>query len=381
MEPRPTTSITTHFAALTDPRVLRTRRHDLLDILTIARCAVICGADSWVEVERFGHAKASWFASFLALPNGIPCHDTFGRVFARLDPVELEQCFLAWVRSVTGELAAQVVAIDGKTLRRSHDRAHGKPAVHLVSAWATASRLVLGQVAVAAKSNEITAIPALLRLLDLHDCTVTIDAMGCQTAIARQIRAQGADYVLALKQNQPTLAAEVADCFALARGSGGADLAPAQYAVAQTVGKEHGRLELRRACTITDPEILAYRNPQGVWADLRSIGLIEAERRIDGKVTLETRYFLSSLSGEVQAFASAVRAHWGVENGLHWILDVAFREDESRVRVGHGAENLAILRHVALNLLRQEHTAKCGVKAKRLLCGWDESYLLKVLAA
>ncbi len=381
MEPQPTTSIISHFSRLPDPRIERSKRHGLLDILTLALCAVICGADSWVEVERFGHAKAAWLRSFLALPNGIPCHDTFGRIFARLDPVECERCFRSWVQAVAGEAVAQVVAIDGKTLRRSHDRRAGTGALHLVSAWATASRLVLGQVAVTGKSNEITAIPVLLRLLDLKDCTVTIDAMGCQTAIARQIRERGADYVLALKDNQPTLAAAVTDSFSLARNSGFAELAPADHAYLQTIDKDHGRLEIRRYWTISDPAILAYLNPEGAWTDLRSIGMVEAERRIGSTVTRESRYYLTSLGSAVQTFASAVRDHWGVENGLHWILDLAFREDESRVRVGHGSQNLAVLRHVALNLLRQEHTAKVGVKAKRLMAGWDESYLLKVLTA
>ena len=380
MEPCPTTTITTQFATLPDPRVERTTRHALLDLLTIAPCAVICGAASWVEVERFGYAKEAWLRSRRALPNGIPCHDPFGRVFARLDPVELEHCFLAWVRSVAGEVVGHVVAVDGKTLRRAHDRAHGKPAVHLVSAWASASRLVLGQVAVEAKSNELTAIPALLQLLDRSDCTVTIDALDCQTAIARQIREQGADYVLALKDNQPTLAAEVADTFALARANGFADLEPAHHAYVRTIDKEHGRLEVRRYWTISDPAILAYLNPAGVWTDLRSIGLVEAERRLGDSVTVASRYYLASLDGAVQPFATAVRDHWGIENGLHWVLDLAFREDESRVRVGHSAHNLGVLRHVALNLLRQERTVKVGLKAKRLMAGWDEAYLLKVLA-
>jgi predicted transposase YbfD/YdcC len=342
---------------------------------------VICGADSWVEVERFGHAKEDWLRTFLGLPNGIPCHDTFGRVFARLDPQAFERCFLNWVRSLAGEAAAQVVAIDGKTLRRSHDHSAGTAALHMVSAWATASRLVLGQVAVAAKSNEITAIPALLRVLDLQGATVTIDAMGCQTAIARAIREREADYVLALKDNHPTLAAAVADTFSLARANDFADLAPTQHAYVQTIDKGHGRVEVRRYWTISDPALLTYLDPQGAWAGLRSIGLVEAERRIGSTVTVESRYYLCSLGGEVRAFASAARGHWGVENGLHWILDIAFREDESRVRVGHGAHNLGVLRHIALNLLRQERTAKCGVKAKRLMAGWDESYLLKVLGA
>jgi predicted transposase YbfD/YdcC len=381
MEPVPTRSIATHFATLPDPRVARTKRHELLDILTIALCAVICGADSWVEVERFGHAKEAWLRTFLALPNGIPCHDTFGRVFAQLDPVAFERCFLAWVQDGVGERTAQVVAIDGKTLRRSHDRTADQAALHMVSAWATARHLVLGQVAVDTKSNEITAIPALLQVVDVQGCTVTIDAMGCQTAIARQIRTQGAAYVLALKDNQPTLAAEVADTFALARANDFADLAPAHHAALRTVDKDHGRLEVRRYWTISDPAILAYLNVDGAWTDLRSIGLVEAERWIGDTVTVASRYYVTSLDGAAQPFATAVRDHWGVENGLHWILDIAFREDESRVRVGHGAHNLGVLRHVALNLLRQERTVQVGVKAKRLMAGWDEAYLLKVLAA
>lgn len=373
MDTPPTTSIATHFATLPDPRIDRTKRHALLDLLTIALCAVICGADSWVEVEQFGQAKEAWLRTFLALPHGIPCHDTFGRVFARLDPDAFARCFLAWVRGVAGEAVAAGVAIDGKTLRRSHDGAT-QPALHLVSAWATTTRLVLGQVAVAEKSNEITAIPALLRVLDLQGCTVTIDAMGCQTAIAQTIRARGADYVLALKDNHPTLAAAVADSFALARA---ASPAPAF----QTIDTDHGRLEIRRYWTISDPDILAYLDPTGAWTDLRSIGLVEAERRIGDTVTRQMRVYVSSLRGEVQAFAQAACGHRGIENGLQWILDLAFREDESRVRVGHGAHNLAVLRHMALNLLRQEATATCGVKARRLLAGWDNAYLLKVLAA
>lgn len=371
------------FADLPDPRVERSKRHALLDIVTIALCAVICGADSWVEIAQFGQAKEAWLRSFLALPNGIPCHDTFGRVFARLDPEAFERCFLAWIQAVVGAPGAQVVAVDGKTLRRSHDRGKGKAAVHLVSAWATANHLVLGQVATAAKSNEITAIPLLLAALDLHGCTVTIDAMGCQTAIAKQIIDQGGDYVLALKDNQATLAAAVTDTFALARQTAFADLAVADHAELRTVDKGHGRLELRRYLTISDPATLAYLDPAGAWAGLQSIGMVEAERRVGEKVSVEARYYLSSHGGAATAsgFAGAVRGHWGIENQLHWVLDIAFREDESRARIGHSAHNLAVLRHIALNLLRQEHTACCGVKAKRLLAAWDESYLRKVLVA
>lgn len=371
-----------YLAQLPDPRIDRTKRHLLLDIVTIALGAVIGGADNWVEIARFGRIKEAWFRTFLALPSGIPCHDTFGRVFAKLDPDAFERCFLAWVQAVVGAPGAQVVAVDGKTLRRSYDRSTGKAALHLVSAWATANHLVLGQVATEAKSNEITAIPVLLRTLDLTDSTVTIDAMGCQTAIAKQIIDQGGDYVLALKDNHATLCEEAEETFALARKTGFTDLAAADHAFWRTVDAGHGRVEIRQSWTISDPAILAYLNPRGAWAGLRSIGMVESERRVGEKVSVEARYYLSSHAGAAtaEAFAGAVRSHWGIENQLHWVLDIAFREDESRARVGHSAQNLGVLRHIAPGLLRQEHTARVGVKAKRLMAGWDESYLLKVLA-
>ena len=366
-----------HFGALSDPRIERTKRHELLDIITIAVCAVICGADSWVEVALFGRAKLAWLRTFLVLPNGIPSHDTFGRVFARLDPHQFEQCFLGWVQTLATHTDGEVVAIDGKTLRRSHDRTAGKAALNLVSAWAESNRLVLGQRAVAAGTNEIPTIPALLATLALDGCIVTIDAVGCQTAITQAIIDQGADYVIALKANQGSLYEAVETYFSEAQAHGFRQL---PHGYDRTVDAGHGRVEVRQYWTVTEPALLTYLNPGGAWARLASVGMVERERRIGMEVSRETKYYISSLDGQATTFARAVRSHWGIENELHWVLDIAFREDESRVRIGHAAENFAVLRHIALNLLRREATAHCGIKAKRLKAAWDEAYLCRVLA-
>ena len=367
------TSIVAHFRRIPDPRVRRTRRHALVDILVITLCAVICGADDWVSIAHFGRAKRKWFRSFLSLRHGIPSHDTFGRVFAALDPEAFKAAFLAWVETVADLLPGEAIAVDGKTLRRTFDTASTKAAIHMVSAWATRQGLCLGQMQTDAKSNEITAIPKLLEVLALAGRVVTIDAMGCQAAIARTIHAKGGDYVLSLKGNQTRLHEDIVTCFADAQARDFRDLA---HTTAETVDGDHGRIEVRRAWATDD---LSWVSDRRRWIGLRTVLRVDSERTVGTHTTRESRFFISSLPPDAAHLARIVRGHWAIENGLHWVLDVALRQDHTRIRTGHAPENLAILQHLALNLLKQEHTAKLGIKNKRLAAGWDHDYLLRVI--
>lgn len=376
MESNPIKSFQDYFGDIKDPRAKSAKRHELLDIIIIAVSAIICEAETWVDIAEFGRSRLAWFKSFLPLPHGIPSHDTFGRVFALLNPEEFVRCFRLWAEGLREALGGQLVHIDGKTLRGAHDIASGKTPLNLVSAWVSANRLVLGQIKVKDGSNEITAIPPLLKVLALKGCILTIDAIGTQKEIASEIRNQGADYVLALKGNQGLFYEGVVESFKEGLKTNFKDIAHAYY---ETLDKDHGRIETRRYWTISDADYLKYFDPQGEWQDLKSVGMVEAERIIQGEVTKETRYYISSLSGEAKEFGQAVRGHWGIENSLHWVLDVAFREDHSRVRKGYGAENMAALRRLAINLIQREPTFRKSVKGRRLKACWDESYLLKLL--
>ena len=377
-------SLKTHLLRLPDPRLKRRRRHELIDVLVIATAAMLCAAENFVQMAQFGKAKEPWLRTFLALPNGIPSHDTFRRVFLLLSPEKFSEGFLNWTQTLRQAVAAEVVALDGKTVRRSFDAAKGQSAIHLVSAWASANRLVLGQIKVADKSNEITAVPALLRTLELAGCIVTVDALNCQKQIAKEIQEADADYVLALKGNHETAHAEIklfldealAELFA--PKPVGAKLSPAAATLArcETVDKGHGRLETRRYYQSAELDWFADR---GEWEGLRTVGMVEAVRERGGKQTVERRYYLSSLPLDVKTFARAVREHWGVENQLHWVLDVQMNEDQSRARAGYAAENLALLRRWTLNLLRRDTRCQAGIKTKQLNASWDHAYLQSLL--
>jgi predicted transposase YbfD/YdcC len=375
MEVIPIAPITEHFSELDDPRSDNIS-HLLLDIVVIAICAAICGADSWADVELFGRSKRKWFKRFLELPHGIPSHDTFGRVFAVLDPEQFQRCFMEWVQAVKERTQGQVVAIDGKQLRRSGDKRLGKKAIYMVSAWASENGLVLGQTKVDDSSNEITAIPRLLDMLEVSGCILTTDAMGCQTAIADKVIENEADYAFVVKENQGQLYETLRGLF-----ENPDEMRWVNCDYHKTVEKDHGRIEIRESWTTADPEYLQYISRRGNWRGLKSIAVIQAERRIGQERSASRRYFISSLESNAKQLLKVARTHWEIENKVHWVLDIAFREDESRVRKGHGAENFAVLRHIALNLLRQETTARCSIRGKRLKAGWDNDYLLMVLKA
>src|SRR5215210_8382003 len=370
-------SLPHHFADLIDPRGERSRQHELLDIVGIALGAVISGAEAWTAIEAYGHAKHDWLTRFFRLPNGIPSHDTFRRVFCLLDPEAFPRSFAAWIAALAacGVGDRRLVPIDGKTVRRSGRRGRGLGPLHLVSAWAGANHVSLGQVAVADKSNEITAIPRLLELLDLSGALVTIDAMGCQKEIAAKIVGGGGDYLLAVKENQPHLYEDIDARFTEALET---DFAGLQYSMARTEEPNRGRQEMRECHVIAHPE---GRRDAGLWAGLAAICMVLSHRVVAGVESIECRFYIGSFVGTAQEYLSAIRGHWGIENSLHWVLDVVFHEDESRHHAGNSGENLALLRRLAISLLKQEKSSKDSLKTRRLRCGWENDYMAKVLAA
>lgn len=373
METEKLLTITKYFEPLKDPRILLKNTHKLIDIIVLAICGVIAGADKWTQIEEFGKTHISWFKQFLELPHGIPSHDTFGRVFSIISPHKFQECFRAWINAVFTVTEGQVIAIDGKTLRRSHNKSSNKSALHLVHAWATENGLLLGQVKTKEKSNEITAIPELLEILQLKGCIITIDAMGCQKKIAEQIHLQGGDYVLAVKDNQGDLKKSLEKTFEKAKEL---KFNAMVYSEHQSIEKEHGRVETRTCYVL---HLMYLHEFKLKWKGLQSLVMIESERFYQGEIQKEKRYYISSLKPEAAKIASAVRMHWRVENALHWSLDVAFREDECRVRIGDAAENFSLLRKIALTCLKKESSLKGGIQTKRLKAGWDLNYLIKVL--
>lgn len=371
----PMSSVEACFGDLPDPRVEGRCDHQLIDIIIMAICAVITGAESWVEVETFARAKQSWLETFLKLPNGIASHDTFGRVFAVLDAEAFQRSFTRWVESVFRVTKGQVIAIDGKTARRSHDKTIGKDAIHMVSAWASTNGIVLGQRKIDDKSNEITAIPQLLRLLDVSGCIVTIDAMGCQTKIAQAIRDEKADYVLRVKDNQGNLHQDLQDWFAYADQ---VDFASMESSYHETVNKAHGRIEIRRCWAVSAPLAFEHIRHFDGWVDLQSIVRVQRERRLPDKIEQDTAYYISSLPNDAQRLLEATRLHWSIENSCHWVLDVTFREDDSRIRCGNSPQNMAVLRRLALNILKTD-PSKGSLRQKRYHAALDDTFLRKLL--
>ncbi len=360
------------FSKVKDRRIDRRKKHILSEIIVIAICAVVAGSDDWVGIEQFGVDRYDWFKTFLSLPNGIPSHDTFGRVFSMIAPDEFQACFVEWINLIRFKIPHEIVAFDGKTLRRSHDEKNGQSAIHMVSAWASENRLILGQCKTDQKSNEITALPQLIEMLDLSGCIATFDAMGCQKEIARLLINKGADYVFNLKANHENLFHEVQDFFIQAEAN---NFEGFSINYCETKTKNHGRSELRRYWITNQISEFKYTAP---WKKLSLIGMVESQRTVKGETSVERRFFISSLENNVQLFAKAVRQHWGIENSVHWILDISFREDESRIRTGHAPENMAVLRHIALNLLKNDDMP-LGIKNKRLRAARNTDYLAHVL--
>jgi predicted transposase YbfD/YdcC len=367
MQDSPKIPFTKHLECIKDPRHHNTRHH-LYDMLLIALCAIISGADCWTHVAEYGRSKEQWFRLFLSLPNGIPSHDTFGRLFSMLAPKGFQEFFSLWVRDLSVHLKDRIVAIDGKTLRGSYDTADGKAAIHMVSAWVSEIGIVLGQLKVDDKSNEIIAIPELIKTLALEGTIVTIDAMGCQKKITSTIIQAKADYVIQVKENQKSLHQNIDLYFQ--------DPANESLGLTESIDGDHGRIETRRYVTSSNIDWLEGKH---LWEGLKTITMVTRQREVGGKVSVENSYFISSLENEPAKIANAIRRHWGIENGLHWCLDMSFREDYCRVRKDHAPENFAILRHMAINLLKQEKSLKAGIQGKRLKAAWDRNYMLKIL--
>jgi predicted transposase YbfD/YdcC len=374
MKLKPKSSIAEHFSDVKDIRIERGKKHKLIDIITIAICAVVCGADGWIDIEMYGIAREKWLGKFLELPNGIPSHDTFARVFSQINPDEFNKSFLNWIKGISKITAGEIIAFDGKQSRNSGDEKNGKGVINTVSAWAASNRLVLGQKKVEGKSNEITALPELIKVLDLAGCIVTIDAIGCQREIVGKIVEKDADYIIAVKKNQPTLYEQIEQLFKQAIKTQGKDLNISSF---NSREMNRGREEIRNYLMITD--VAERIDPLQKWKKLTSIGMVESVRVVNGKTSVETRYFISSLEKNAQRLAEGIRGHWSIENSLHWVLDVAFDEDNSRIRKDNAPANFATLRHIAVNIIGQNKSRKLSVRSKRFLATLDEEYSIELL--
>ena len=374
MKLKPKHSILEHFSDIKDIRIERGKKHKLIDIITISICAVVCGADGWEDIELYGITRKKWLGEFLELPNGIPSHDTFARVFAQINPEEFNKSFLNWVKGICKRTAGEIIAFDGKQSRNSGDEKNGQGVINTVSAWAISNKLVLGQRKVEGKSNEITALPELINVLDLAGCIVTIDAMGCQREIVKKIVKKEADYVIAVKNNQPSLYERVEQLFKQAIKTHGQSLRMSSFTTKEI---NRGREEVRNYLMISDIETSI--DPSKKWDKLNSIGMVESVRVVNGKTSVETRYFISSLEDDIKKIVEAIRGHWSIENSLHWVLDVTFKEDNSRIKKDNAPANFAVLRHIAVNLMGQNQTRKLSVRKKRFLASLDEEYSRELL--